>query len=188
MSLILLNTNSCRLFSLSLIITTLFAASISTVLANDNPDLQNSETNTVYYPSSFSLGTTAELSLSHAPKLGEEAQLTFIVSVMPQLNRTFKDLSAQVVLPEGFTLVSGDLSWQGDLEPGQAVQITSTIKATKTGNWSIGGSIKGAFDYLYVYVSETDATVSRTPFKVSESTSTTQTGSVTLPAGDSNLP
>jgi len=128
-----------------------------------------------------SFGTTAEILLSHVPKLNEETQLTFTVGVMPQVNRTFEDLSAQVILPDGFTLINGDLSWQGDLEPGETVQITSTIKAVQTGELTIGASVKGAFDYLYVTVSENDSIISRTPFEFSKPTTTVRTGSATLP-------
>ena len=125
-------------------------------------------------PPSPSFGTTAELSLSNAPKLNEEAQLTFTISVMPEYNKAINNLSAEIVLPEGFVHVSGDLTWQGDLNPGQSIQITSTIKSVKTGDWSIGGSIKGAFDYLYVTVSEGDATISREPFKIKPDSTTTE--------------
>ena len=93
---------------------------------------------------------------------------------MPEYNKAIDNLSAEIVLPDGFVHVSGDLTWQGDLNPGQPIQITSTIKSVKTGDWSIGGSIKGAFDYLYVTVSEDDATISREPFKIKPDSTTTE--------------
>ena len=164
----------------SLIVLIIFTTSIDTSLANEGFELKNIETNIQTHEvlNSLSFGTTAEISLSNAPKLGQEAQLTFTVEVMPEYNKTIEDLSAEVILPEGFAHVSGDLTWQGDLNPRQPIQITSTIKSVKTGEWAIGGSVKGAFDYLYVTVSEDDATISREPFEVPKSDQPFQIGNI----------
>ena len=168
---------------LSLIAVIIFTTSFASSLANDDLELKNINKNTQTYgfQNSLSFGTTAELSLSSLSnplKLNEEAQLTFTIGVMPEYNKAINNLSAEIVLPEGFVHVSGDLTWQGDLNPGQPIQITSTIKSVKTGDWSIGGSIKGAFDYLYVTVSEDDATISREPFEVPRSDPPFPTGSL----------
>ncbi len=128
-------------------------------------------------------GTTAELSLSRVPNLNEEFQLTLTVGVAPQLNRTFENLTAHVTLSEGFALLGGDLNWQGDLEPGETVQIVSTIKATQTGELTIVGSVKGMSDVLYLTVSESGSTVSRTPHPITAS-STAQTEVVKITLDD----
>ncbi len=72
-----------------------------------------------------------------APPLNREARLVVKVTV-----RTFgvKNMSVNVSLPDAFQLMSGNLSWVGDIARGDKVTveaITAVIKSVKTGNWTI---------------------------------------------------
>ena len=49
-------------------------------------------------------------------------------------------MSVSIDLPEAFELVSGNLSWVGDIAIGNKVEvIKAVVKAVKTGNWTIEG-------------------------------------------------
>lgn len=110
-----------------------------------------------------------EMSLSSAPSLDQSAELTCIVtSVFDAPNATIL-----VTLPEGFILVSGDLSWRGNISENGKIEINAGIKAVRVGNWTIkatagypfaGDSWYGDVDSVYVSVSETSAYISETPF------------------------
>lgn len=52
-----------------------------------------------------------ELSISNAPALNETAELTCVVTSV----RDAKNTTARIELPEGFILVSGNLTWEGDI-------------------------------------------------------------------------
>jgi len=160
-----------KYFSLLLIIPVIIL-----ILTNQDQDGQNPQTDTSDGSTvSPSFGTSADLSISHPPKLAEEAQLTFTIQGQPWENAMLKSITANIVLPEGFALVNGDLSWNGDLGTNQTVQIISTIKAVKTGDWTIGADLKGAMDFLYITVSEDGASLSDEPFVVPRSSSLAET-------------
>ena len=78
---------------------------------------------------------TVELSFPDgAPPLSHEAKLNCVVKA----RRNFENMSVEIGLPEGFELVSGDLSWVGDIPSGDDLEvIRATVRAVKTGNWTI---------------------------------------------------
>lgn len=91
-------------------------------------------------------------------------------TVIPPLN--VSDSTVEILLPEGFELVSGNLKWQGYLKENEAVQIEGTIKAVKTGTWAIQflatanpptGFNALETKFLYVSVSDNTAEVNDTP-------------------------
>jgi hypothetical protein len=70
-----------------------------------------------------------------APPLNQEAELNCVVKA-PAIS--LKNMSIEIRLPEGFELVSGDLSWVGDITKGDEVEVISAVvKAIKVGNWAI---------------------------------------------------
>jgi hypothetical protein len=79
---------------------------------------------------------TVELSFPNdAPPLNTEAELNCIVKA-PAISLT--NMSVEIRLPEAFELVSGDLSWTGDINQGAEVEVISAVvRAIKTGNWAI---------------------------------------------------
>ena len=97
--------------------------------------------------------------MSRVPRLNEPATITCTVkSVFPAPNSV-----AQVELPSGATLIDGNLSWQGDLEPDSPVQLSGTIKFIEEGQWTIKAFAKyiideqnywGDEEYIYVTVTK----------------------------------
>jgi hypothetical protein len=70
-----------------------------------------------------------------APPLNQEAELVCTVKT-PAMSA--KNLSLSINLPEALELVSGDLSWSGDIAQGVKVEvIKAVVRSTKTGNWTI---------------------------------------------------
>lgn len=111
-----------------------------------------------------STGITSKLEISKAPALNENAEITLTVTTI----RTAPTASAKITLPEGFELVSGDLNWNGGLVENQPLQLKVTVKAAKTGNWTIFGGGPGEGDYLYITVNEDSASISEKPFPIPE--------------------
>ena len=102
-----------------------------------------------------------------APPLNQTAELVCIVNNHAYI--TLRDMSVDITLPDGFELVSGELSWLGDIPEGDEVEvIRAVIKSVKVGHWTIdctsyldpekhgGLGRHDAFD-VYVLVSEDSA-------------------------------
>ena len=118
------------------------------------------------------------LSISNAPALDQTARITY--SIIP--DRDIEILFVQVVIPDdGFELIylnecsptwhgpnptkedPNDLNWfPTNLSKDKMYQFNATIKAVKTGNWTISpcGSNKG----MYISVSEDSACIRDEPF------------------------
>jgi hypothetical protein len=122
-----------------------------------------------------------ELSFSDEPALGREVTLTLSVTA-PEMNEeswkmvlskegTYpEEYYTEIILPEGFELVEGNLSSESYTSPGDTEEFSVEVRAVKEGNWEIGAWAGPATnrefdrDNLYVSVSESGATVSREPF------------------------
>ena len=102
-----------------------------------------------------------------APRLGQTAELIYVVKA-EAIN--IKNMTVEVNLPEAFELVSGDLSWTGDIAKGdEAEVIRAVIKSVEVGNWTIetsghlnpeengGVGMSGSGPAIYVAVSEDSA-------------------------------
>ena len=102
-----------------------------------------------------------------APPLGQTAEL--ICKVESHI-LDIKDMSIEIRLPEALELVSGDLSWIGNISEGDEVEVISAVvKSVKTGNWTIeisgyldpeehgGTEIHGSGPAIYVSISEDSA-------------------------------
>jgi hypothetical protein len=110
-----------------------------------------------------------KLSFAELPILNKPVQLTAVLSLLQGYNHDAHDVSAQIILPDGFEKIEGDLEWHGDIKYGTTKTLTATVKSVKTGNWEI--LCKAYFDpspdqhlgdtvSLYVIVSQSGATVS----------------------------
>ena len=107
-----------------------------------------------------------------APPLNQEAELVCTVNAPA---RSAKNLGVSVSLPEALELVSGDLSWFGDVTEGDEVEIIrAVVRSVKTGNWTIelnrylNPEENGGFgfqnpDPLYISISEDSAEWGITP-------------------------
>lgn len=98
-----------------------------------------------------------------APPLNHEAKLTYTVLT----SRDLKNLRVNITLPGGLALVSGNLSWQGDMKAGETIEVDTVVKSVKAGNWTMikshdldpaqnGGYMGGSMPY-YVSISENSA-------------------------------
>jgi len=105
--------------------------------------------------------------------------------VCTAIERDFaSNIVIEVILPEGFELVDGTLTWEGHVDPNQTKTHTVTVKAVKTGQWTI--SAWAGPDYyphydaesLYVTVTETSAHISEEPFQMDSYSSCTNSGSL----------
>ena len=120
---------------------------------------------------------SAELSFPDgAPPLNQEAELVYIIEVM-EPDCILENMSIEIRLPEGFELVSGDLSWFGDVSSGDDSEvIRATVRAVNTGNWTIESRcainpekqcgisvVPGWHPAIYVSISEDSAEWGITP-------------------------
>ena len=70
-----------------------------------------------------------------APPLNQTAEL---ICEVKNNYIAIRNMSVKVDLPEAFELVSGNLSWTGNISEGGEVEvIKAVVKAVKTGNWTI---------------------------------------------------
>ena len=76
-----------------------------------------------------------EVSFPHgAPPLNQTAELVCTVFTLPALH----NMRVELTLPDAFELVSGSLSWSGDVAAGVEIQVASAVvKSVKVGNWTI---------------------------------------------------
>jgi len=99
---------------------------------------------------------------SGAPALNQVAELKVVATGV------MNDVRIDVILPDGFELISGNLTWSADsLPPGDTEVINAHIKSQKTGNWTIEARVNygqridlpegGARYAIYVAVSEDSA-------------------------------
>lgn len=119
-----------------------------------------------------SLPIEARLSFSEPPILGKPVEVTATFNLIEIYEDVARDVTARIILPEGFELVSGGVEWYGDFFPGDSYTLDATVKSVKTGDWKIEaraefspgeGSYLVGSTVLYVSVSETGATVSDRP-------------------------
>lgn len=97
------------------------------------------------------------LSMSKAPKLHEEVEVTLKVQAYSDAPGT----TADIELPPGVRLVSGVPHWEGEVKPGRPVQLTVRVVFTREGEYTIRGRALrpvnpdmtwGDADYVYLTV------------------------------------
>jgi hypothetical protein len=120
------------------------------------------------------------LAISNAPALNQTAELTCTITSREDA----PDTTAQIKLPEGFELISGNLTWKGDLEKNSQKSFKATVKSVKTGNWAIEAIAEAkskegepsesykAVDHVYVVLENVTASVSKTPPTITPSKDT----------------
>lgn len=113
-----------------------------------------------------------ELQLSGPPLLGQPVQLTFTISQAEDYPEDAMGVTANIILPEGFELLEGNLEWQGNVVRGTPVTMQATIRAIMPGDWEINavsqytageGISYGGVDTLYASVSAEGASYSYNP-------------------------
>ena len=104
------------------------------------------------------------LSISGIPSLNMVVKLMFTATPLENAPNT----TVQILLPDEFVLVAGDLFWNGDLAKNETILLNASVEAVKMGDYVIKASaisnqisyIFGKTDNLYISVFETTATVS----------------------------
>lgn len=82
----------------------------------------------------YEIRTSVDFSISHEPKLNEEAQIVF--RIYPS-DFEWSKLGGAIVLPQSLVPVGGELEKWIEWDPDAVVEIKSTVKAVKTGKWII---------------------------------------------------
>ena len=82
------------------------------------------------------------LSISKAPALNQTVELTCTVSSIFDVPNT----TAQIILPDGARLVSGDLTWRGDLGADKPIFFSAKIVFKEAGNWAIEAVARHVID------------------------------------------
>ncbi len=75
------------------------------------------------------------LILSKAPKLNEPADVRLVIQSILDAPGT----SAEITLPEGTQVNSGQTTWSGELKANQPVTLSANIQFTRPGNLTIQG-------------------------------------------------
>lgn len=126
-------------------------------------------------PPAPSLPVVAKLSFSDPPVLGKPVELKATITLLKGLGITeANNTSFEMILPEGFEVVSGNLKGTGDIKSDQATQYQVVVKSVKTGSWKIEfvtkyyapgyvGNVGVAAAYLYAIISENSAQISDVP-------------------------
>ncbi len=83
-----------------------------------------------------------DLKLSSLPGAGKSTQLMATVSAFQDAPGT----TVEINLPDGVKLVSGDLTWQGDLKAGESASFSAGILFTATGEFEITASARSPID------------------------------------------
>ncbi len=76
------------------------------------------------------------LDIDRAPALGEVANVTAsVTSVLPAPGTTL-----QIEVPAGAEVVSGETAWAGDLEEGEQVDLSLSLRFVQEGEWTIAAT------------------------------------------------
>ncbi len=109
-----------------------------------------------------------DISISRIPSLGETAKITAMISYV---NNESLNTTAQIKIPEGFELISGDPIWNGTLK--RSFEFDIGVRAIKVGNWAIEGiartpptgeSFFGGRDFIYISVGRYISYTRESPF------------------------
>lgn len=107
-----------------------------------------------------------DLSLSSAPRPGENAELTCLVLC----NKDTENITVRVDLPPGIEFIKGHVIWGGSMKAGNKIELKSTIKACSEGVCEIKAvavldtyKILLDVEHLYLNISPTATTVSLVP-------------------------
>ncbi|UYZ39565.1 MAG: PKD domain-containing protein [Candidatus Methanospirare jalkutatii] len=100
------------------------------------------------------------LSIKGKPLLYRPVELICRVTQTPYASG---NISIEVILPEGFELISGNLSWHGYLAANKTIEVKSIIRAIKVGNWTITAKTRPfQATNLYVHVGKKSSIVYKT--------------------------
>ncbi len=99
-------------------------------------------------------------------------QAVDIIAVAESSPLDIPNATFEILLPEGFEWVGGNLKWKGDIKKNDTILLKAEIKAIKTGDYAIqflSTSMKNSLPlgidtkFIYVSVSENSAKISDIP-------------------------
>ena len=102
---------------------------------------------------------TTKLLMSHVPMLQEATALTMTITTTLDA----PDMTAVISLHDGATLLSGDATWQGQLQAGQIQTLHAVVQFHTEGDWILqakalspqpNGDIWGDASTIYLHVAE----------------------------------
>lgn len=108
------------------------------------------------------------LSFSEPPLLNTPVNLVLAVTTRTNAENT----TAQITLPDGFELVSGDLTWKGSIDENEEIRVSVVVKAVRVGYFKISASAWNSYggmsgfgnvDAVYVEVTSTTAVIGSRP-------------------------
>ena len=78
--------------------------------------------------------------------------------------------SAEILLPESFSLLNGNVKWSGDITAGETIRLQAVVRTTEEGNFTILAVAKsvrtsyifGATDSVHIWIEEGKLTLSKT--------------------------
>lgn len=79
------------------------------------------------------------------PKLASETDLILTAAVHPTYSLSLPPTTAQIELPEGITLVSGDIEWAGDLTIESPLTLQARVRFAQVGDWAVTARVKSDF-------------------------------------------
>ena len=82
------------------------------------------------------------LSMPAIPTLNENTEVTCTVSSVSDAPNT----TARIILPDEVRLVSGDLTWQGDLKADESLSFSATVRFEESGNYAIEAVARRVID------------------------------------------
>lgn len=101
------------------------------------------------------LSRSIELSMDGTPNVGE----TVDVQATLTSAREYSGLSSTISIPNGISLVSGNLSWYGDISKNTPISYGAKVKIGDNGQYEISSRFEGAIDSLYIVVEDGKGTV-----------------------------
>ncbi len=107
------------------------------------------------------------LSLSPVPLVNEVGELRCLVTCALKAS----NVTVKVKLPDGLALVSGDLSWEGNLPANGKIELKASIKSLNVGDWTIEADARYSFpggiymdeNKLHITITEASAYINKQP-------------------------
>ena len=85
----------------------------------------------------LSVPLSVELSIAGIPSLNQPVEL--VLSITPVVDAP--NTAAQIILPEEFILIEGNLTWEGDIDKDDTFTLAVTIKAVEEGDMAIRAQV-----------------------------------------------
>jgi DNA-binding transcriptional ArsR family regulator len=79
-------------------------------------------------------------------------KLTLVIT--SNTNKTIRNVTAGIILPDGIEFVSGSRNWSGDIPAMGSIRLNAVVKATKGGEWVIKAYAKSMINMMLYYIED----------------------------------